>query len=163
MMKKAPKETPKEVPKEAPKQAVPKEALMSKGFICITQSAYITNHAGASGIKYESMLEKMFEVKNKQDIEYFSSFPQRFKPVSWVKKILKKEKKSGNQERDTFKSTLNNVKDLSDKSKEALLHQFDNLPQLYDEVVEVGNDLTDTLSIKQMAILREALSKMDRP
>lgn len=71
-------------------------------FKCITQTIDMNWYRGPSGERYSSYIGRVFEVKDKGDIAYFSKFPKRFLKINLKGKLTGKDKDTPQRDVDVL-------------------------------------------------------------
>lgn len=123
-------------------------------FIFTTQEAGTQTYDGVSGTRYTSNLGHPFEVKNKQDIEFFRSKRnlQRFREVGF----LEPKPKPLESEFDLFEKELYKIKGLSIKSVHQLSKSYGSKKLLKDRI-EKGYMLHPSISKEEEALIKNYL------
>ena len=130
-------------------------------FVLLNQRESLKSQTGASGEKYVSNRGKPFKVTNKEDIEYFSSFPKRFKKVGLLERGAEPEKDVDAQLTDK----LSSIKGVSKKSVSTIVTAYHSEEKLMD-AIENGYDLSPEVPDRQKEAVRKFFLEqegMDRP
>ncbi len=123
-------------------------------FMFLTQSSGTATRDGPSGTRYVINKGAPFEVKDKQDIEYFSKFPQRFGKVG----LLTPKPEPSKDVDELLRKRLSSIKGLSKKNVDKLVEVYHSEENLM-ATLEEGNKLDQSVPMKQQELVKKNFLK----